>query len=118
MKRLCKAIRLSFLPAWITLSTYGIIWIVSYLNTEDIYFSSVEGSHAGLVVDTPTCKIPDIHPTDRSIRAFIHHLAPLSCKGEPPLTYIDESHLRINWVVLEHLYVNDLNECEMFEILR
>ena len=66
----------------------------------------------GLLLDTPGCKLPDIDPFDSRILHLIHPVEPLECHGRAPLTYMDGRTLRINWVVLDHVYENDLLQCE------
>ncbi|KAK6632024.1 hypothetical protein RUM44_007054 [Polyplax serrata] len=50
---------------------------------------------SGYVVNTPGCRIPDLHPFDKTILKYLSSVEPVQCSEKPPL--IESDQIRI-WV--------------------
>ena len=59
-----------------------------------------KGGYSGYVVDTPTCKIPDLNPFDRSIKQFIKRPKPIICDKRGSLVRTTGNYrLAVDWKV-------------------
>ena len=62
--------------------------------------SLLDGNQDMFLVNTETCKIPNINPFDPSILQYLRQGRRISCDQYLPITYEDGTKLRINWTAV------------------
>jgi len=69
--------------------------------------AKLEVKWTGLVVDTPSCQIPDFDPYNPSISPFIHDPRPqfVVCNHSLPVTVTDRKFVRLNTTLTKSLGV-------------
>ncbi|KAK3094709.1 hypothetical protein FSP39_005304 [Pinctada imbricata] len=63
--------------------------------------SPYQKSDVPYLVDTETCKIPNINPFDPSVLLYLRQGRKISCNKHLPITYEDGSRLCINWTAVD-----------------
>lgn len=80
--------------------------------------STSSSSERGFLLDSDSCKIPDLDPFDPSIMKDMPRRRSKLCKAKPSITYIDGSVLRINRTVVDVVYHGDFKHCNYQPLAR
>ena len=59
--------------------------------------SDIKTMFKTFLIDTPTCRIRQVHPFDESIAHIVNRVKPFKCPSIVPLTYDIKDELHINW---------------------
>ncbi|XP_041356759.1 uncharacterized protein LOC121373967 isoform X1 [Gigantopelta aegis] len=87
-------------------------------NRRNHVTSTPDHQSRGLLVDTASCKIPDVDPFDKSILHLIRRRGKILCVGKPSITFEEGSVLRLNWTVINEYYKGDFKYCKYQPIIR
>jgi len=70
--------------------------------------ANLEAERTGLIVDTPSCQIPDFDAYNPSISPFVHDPSPqfVVCKKSLPITLTDRQYIRLNTTLSQSLGIH------------
>ncbi|GAB1599593.1 uncharacterized protein LOC115222734, partial [Argonauta hians] len=73
---------------------------------------------SAFLVDSATCRIPDLNPFQPDLKSFYHVRKWRPCPGNPPLVSQDGNILRVNRAVVKNRYKNSFSKCNVHPIIR
>jgi len=89
------------------------------LVNNELFTASSEGNNTEFVVNTPTCRIPNMNPFDPILRGVLKAPAFLKCTKFIPYTYDEDQTIFVNWTAINNSHYKDVfSHCNCKPIIR